>query len=152
VGGKATGLGRLIAAGEHVPEGFFLTTQAFAEMRLPRCEIAEAYAELGEDVADAVRSSATAEDLPWAGFGGQQQAVHNVTGVAMVCPAVEPCWGPVDSGRARAYGEANTLAESRMAVVVQRMVPPNAAGVRFPASPFAGCRTERVAGPAAVLD
>src|SRR5699024_10433319 len=114
VGGKATGLGRLIAAGEHVPEGFCLTTEAFAEKRLPRAEIAEAYAELGEDVPVAVRSSATAEDLPWASFAGQQDTVLNVTGVDNVCTAIETCWGSLDSGRARAYREANNVAESRM--------------------------------------
>jgi len=144
VGGKATGLGRLIAAGEHVPEGFCLTTEAFAEKRLPRAEIAEAYAELGEDVPVAVRSSATAEDLPWASFAGQQDTVLNVTGVDNVCTAIETCWGSLDSGRARAYREANNVAESRMAVIVQRMVPPTAAGVLFTANPITGCRTEMV--------
>lgn len=144
VGGKATGLGRLIAAGERVPEGFCLTTEAFSDRRLPRAEIAAAYAELGEDVPVAVRSSATAEDLPWASFAGQQDTVLDVRGLDAVCAAIETCWSSLDSERARAYREANDVTESRMAVVVQRMVTPTAAGVLFTANPITGRRTEMV--------
>lgn len=144
VGGKATGLGRLIAAGERVPKGFCLTTEAFCERRVPRAEIAAAYAELGEDVPVAVRSSATAEDLPWASFAGQQDTLLDVRGLDAVCAAIETCWSSLDSERARAYREANDVTLSRMAVVVQRMVSPIAAGVLFTANPITGRRTEMV--------
>src|SRR5699024_478151 len=97
VGGKATGLGRLIAAGEHVPEGFCLSTESLVEKSWPRAVIAEAYAELREEVPVAVRSGATAVDLPCASFAGQEDTVLNVTGVDNVCTAIETCWESLDS-------------------------------------------------------
>ena len=82
VGGKAIGLAWMIRAGERVPEGFCLTTAAYEAARAAsgvlgedlRREILRAYERLGAgDVA--VRSSATAEDLPHASFAGQYQTL-----------------------------------------------------------------------------
>ncbi|EWS80545.1 pyruvate water dikinase [Brachybacterium phenoliresistens] len=144
VGGKAAGLAALIRAGERVPEGFCLTTAAFDAGTIPRAEVLAAYRELGEDVAVAVRSSATAEDLPWASFAGQQDTLLDVRGEDDLLAAIEACWESLDSERAIAYRRAQGVRASRMAVVVQRMISPAAAGVLFTANPVTGCRTEMV--------
>lgn len=157
IGGKAAGLAVLIAAGERVPAGFCLTTDAFEAGRIPREEVEAAYAALGEDVPVAVRSSATAEDLPGASFAGQQDTLLDVTGLEDLLAAIETCWASLDSERALAYRAAHGIEGSRMAVVVQTMIAPQAAGVLFTANPLTGTRGEMVvdAAPgsgAAVVD
>ncbi|SEF00475.1 PEP/pyruvate-binding domain-containing protein [Ruania alba] len=142
VGGKAAGLGALIRAGERVPDGFCLTTAA--EGRLPAEEVAAAYAALGDDVPVAVRSSATAEDLPWASFAGQQDTVLGVRGGPALLAAIETCWASLHTDRAVAYRRTQGIADAQMAVVVQRMVAPQAAGVLFTANPITGSRSEMV--------
>ncbi|WP_193106092.1 PEP/pyruvate-binding domain-containing protein [Brachybacterium sp. FME24] len=144
IGGKAAGLGALIAAGERVPAGFCLTTEAYDAGSIPREEIAAAYADLGDDVPVAVRSSATAEDLPWASFAGQQDTILDVTGLEDLLAAIEACWASLDTERAIAYRAANGVTGSRMAVVVQTMIEPRAAGVLFTANPITGARGEMV--------
>ncbi|MEV4483159.1 PEP/pyruvate-binding domain-containing protein [Micromonospora coxensis] len=142
VGGKAAGLGELIRRGETVPPGFCVTTEAYREGVIPQAEIVEAYQKLGGGPV-AVRSSATAEDLPEASFAGQQDTVLDVTGVADLIAAIAGCWESLHSERARAYREAHAVDETtvRMAVVVQRMIDPEVAGVLFTADPLTGCRT-----------
>ncbi|MBU1879078.1 MAG: hypothetical protein KJ734_09005, partial [Chloroflexi bacterium] len=95
-------------------------------------------------VAVAVRSSATAEDLPEASFAGQQDTFLNVEGEPALLDAVRRCWASLWSDRAVAYRrhagldvEATDLA---LAVVVQRMVPASVAGVAFSADPVSGRR------------
>ncbi|MFC7456218.1 PEP/pyruvate-binding domain-containing protein [Brachybacterium sp. GCM10030267] len=144
IGGKAAGLAMLIAAGQRVPDGFCLTTQAYQAGTVPREEVAAAYAELGGEVPVAVRSSATAEDLPWASFAGQQDTILGVRGLDDLVAAIETCWESLETARARAYREANDVAEAQMAVVVQTMVEPRAAGVLFTANPITGARGEMV--------
>jgi rifampicin phosphotransferase len=120
-GGKAANLGELVRAGFPVPNGFVVTTEACAtaiqplDLNIPeriaagdaasiradietapmpaelRTEIANAYAALGT-VPVAVRSSATAEDLPGAAFAGQQDTYLNVVGEAALVEAVQRCW------------------------------------------------------------
>jgi pyruvate,water dikinase len=143
VGGKAAGLGELIRLGETVPPGFCVTTEAHRLGILPRAEIAEAYRRLGEPPV-AVRSSATAEDLPDASFAGQHDTFLEVTGVEEVIAAVAKCWESLGSARATAYREAREIDHTtvRMAVVVQRMVDASTAGVLFTANPLTGRRTE----------
>src|SRR4249920_1178531 len=68
-----------------------------------RAEIAEAYASLGEDIPVAVRSSATAEDLPEASFAGQQDTYLNVRGPEDLLAAVRDCWASLWTARAMAY-------------------------------------------------
>jgi rifampicin phosphotransferase len=91
---------------------------------------------LGEQTAYAVRSSATAEDLPTASFAGQQDTYLNV-GQAAILHHVSRCWASLFTERAVTYRLRNGLdhRQVRMAVVVQQMVFPQAAGVLFTADP-----------------
>jgi pyruvate,water dikinase len=104
--------------------------------------IAGSLARLGEQAAYAVRSSATAEDLPTASFAGQQDSYLNVVGTAAILQHVGRCWGSLFSERAVTYRLRNGIDHRhvRMAVVVQRMVFPEAAGVLFTADPVTGNR------------
>ncbi|MFI5833326.1 rifamycin-inactivating phosphotransferase [Micromonospora sp. NPDC051300] len=96
----------------------------------------------GDDVAWAVRSSATAEDLPTASFAGQQDSYLNVVGPAAVLAHVRRCWASLFTERAVGYRVRNDVDHRavRMAVVVQLMVLPDAAGVLFTADPVTGDR------------
>src|SRR5688572_103500 len=111
-----------------------------------RAAIAECYARLGEGAAVAVRSSATAEDLPYASFSGQQDTYLNVVGVEAVQDAVRRCWASLWTDRAVAYRASNGIdhAAVRLAVVLQRMVEAEVAGVMFTANPVTGRRREAV--------
>ncbi len=145
VGGKAANLGEMIAAGERVPPGFCVTTAAFDTEEVPAEEIVRAYARVGRGPV-AVRSSATAEDLPDASFAGQQDTYLNVEGDDAVVDAVRRCRDSLDNERAVAYRRANGIdrADVRMAVVVQKMVDAATAGVMFTADPLTGTRTRTV--------
>ncbi|MFE7628862.1 PEP/pyruvate-binding domain-containing protein [Kocuria sp. NPDC057446] len=145
VGGKAAGLGALLRAGERVPDGFCLTTEAHRRGTVPERAVLAAYEHLGGGPV-AVRSSATAEDLPDASFAGQQDTVLGVEGGDALLAAIRRCWASLNSERAVAYRAAQGLEveEPAMAVVVQRMVDPAAAGVMFTANPLTGTRTETV--------
>jgi rifampicin phosphotransferase len=152
VGGKAAGLAELIRAGERVPEGFCITTAAGELAGDLRRQVVYAYERLGSGSV-AVRSSATAEDLPGASFAGQHETVLNVHGADALIDAVRRCRDSLTSERAVAYREASGFgdAPARMAVVVQRMVDPAAAGVLFTANPITGTRTEMVVDAVAGL-
>ncbi|GGS45473.1 rifamycin-inactivating phosphotransferase [Actinokineospora fastidiosa] len=104
--------------------------------------ITGAVAGLGADVACAVRSSATAEDLPGASFAGQQDTYLNVVGSAAVLRHVSRCWASLFTERAVAYRLRNGFDHRKvhMGVVVQRMVFPEAAGVLFTADPVTSDR------------
>ncbi|WFE65250.1 PEP/pyruvate-binding domain-containing protein [Micromonospora sp. WMMD714] len=143
VGGKAAGLGELIRAGERVPDGFCVTTEAYRAGVVPQDEVRAAYARLGGGPV-AVRSSATDEDLPDASFAGQHDTVLDVEGEADLVAAIDTCWKSLHGDRAVAYREAHGTdpADARMAVVVQRMVTPVRAGVLYTANPVTGNRTE----------
>ncbi|MET9211448.1 MULTISPECIES: rifamycin-inactivating phosphotransferase [unclassified Nocardia] len=106
-------------------------------------EILGAHARLGVDGAYAVRSSATAEDLPTASFAGQQDTFLNVVGPAAILANVSRCWGSLFTERAVTYRLRNDLGEQpmRMAVVVQRMVFPRASGILVTADPVTSDRT-----------
>jgi rifampicin phosphotransferase len=100
-----------------------------------------ALARLGEDAACAVRSSATAEDLPTASFAGQQDSYLNVVGTsARSSSTVRRCWASLFTERAVTYRLRNGFDHRgvQMAVVVQRMVFPQVAGVLFTADPVTG--------------
>jgi rifampicin phosphotransferase len=101
-----------------------------------------ALAQLGDQVAYAVRSSATAEDLPTASFAGQQDSYLNVRGPAAVLQHVSRCWAALFTERAVIYRLRNGLDHRKvhMAVVVQQMVFPQAAGILFTADPVTGNR------------
>jgi rifampicin phosphotransferase len=170
-GGKGANLGELVRAGLPVPDGFVVTTAAYVaaigslDLRIAerlaggggasiradveavtvpteiRTEIIDAYAALG-CAPVAVRSSATAEDLPGAAFAGQQDTYLNVIGEEALIDAVRRCWGSLWTDRAIEYRARLCLdsAEVRIAVVVQRMVDAQIAGVMFTADPVSGDR------------
>ncbi|WP_326560097.1 rifamycin-inactivating phosphotransferase [Micromonospora sp. NBC_01796] len=104
--------------------------------------ITRALARLGERVAYAVRSSATAEDLPTASFAGQQDTYLNVVGPMAILDHVSRCWASLFTERAVTYRLRNGIDHRtvRMAVVVQQMVLPDAAGILFTADPVTGNR------------
>ncbi|HET6635607.1 MAG TPA: PEP/pyruvate-binding domain-containing protein, partial [Streptomyces sp.] len=119
--------------------------QAIEEVVIPddlAAAITRALARLGEQTACAVRSSATAEDLPTASFAGQQDTYLNVVGTASVLKHVSRCWASLFTERAVTYRRRNGIDDRtvHMAVVVQQMVFPHAAGVLFTADPVTGNR------------
>jgi pyruvate,water dikinase len=97
---------------------------------------------LGENVAYAVRSSATAEDLPTASFAGQQDTYLNVVGHAAILQHVSRCWASLFTERAVTYRLRNGIDQRKvhMAVVVQQMVFPQVSGILFTADPVTGNR------------
>ena len=99
-------------------------------------------ARIGEQAACAVRSSATAEDLPTASFAGQHDTYLNVVGRAAVLQQVSRCWASLFTERAVTYRLRNGFDHRKvhMAVVVQQMVFPQAAGILFTADPVTGNR------------
>ena len=104
-------------------------------------ELGAAYGRLGGgDTAVAVRSSATAEDLASASFAGQQDTYLNVRGEEGLAAAVTQCWASLWTARAMAYRAREGIGPDtvRLAVVVQRMVDAEAAGVMFTANPANG--------------
>ena len=104
--------------------------------------ITRAIARLGEQAAYAVRSSATAEDLPTASFAGQQDTYLNVVGPAAILQHVSRCWASLFTERAVTYRLRNGFDHRNvhMAVVVQQMVFPHAAGILFTADPVTSNR------------
>ena len=164
-GGKGANLGELRRAGFSVPDGFVLTTAAYrlaasaagvepdqpasARLRLQASEVPAAivdavrvsYRELGAPLV-AVRSSATAEDLPSASFAGQQDTFLSVADESALIGAVRRCWASLWTDRAVAYRASQQipLGELSLAVVVQRMVEAQIAGVLFTADPITGRR------------
>lgn len=108
--------------------------------------VRKSYAALGTDVPVAVRSSATAEDLPFASFAGQQDTYLNVVGGDAVLAAVRQCWASLWTDRAVTYRATHGISPSTvaLAVVVQRMVDASVAGVLFTANPVTGRRHEAV--------
>ncbi|MFD0352183.1 rifamycin-inactivating phosphotransferase [Streptomyces sp. NPDC127110] len=104
--------------------------------------IGDALARFGARAAYAVRSSATAEDMPSASFAGQQDTYLDVVGPAAVLRHVSRCWASLFTERAVTYRQSHGIDHRtvHMAVVVQRMVRPQAAGVLFTADPLTGDR------------
>jgi pyruvate,water dikinase len=116
-------------------------------------EIGRAYSMLCEklgyerEVAVAVRSSATAEDLTEASFAGQQETYLNITGAERVAQAIRDCWASLFSPRVLAYRGQRSgwqLGSLAMAVGVQVMVPARVAGVLFTVNPQTGDRSQLV--------
>lgn len=170
VGGKGANLGELVAAGLPVPAGFCVTTDAYRAVIAPLADevgallrkrrhdelralvvaaplpdglaerVAGAAERLGGPVA--VRSSATAEDLPEASFAGQQETFLGVVGGEAVVEAMRRCWASLWSDRAIAYRAEQGYPDdaAAIAVVVQAMVAADAAGVAFTVDPVTGRR------------
>jgi pyruvate,water dikinase len=107
-----------------------------------RFAVLRAWRELDTEHAYAVRSSATAEDLPSASFAGQQDTFLNVRGEEQLLQAVRRCWASLFTDRAIAYRTKHGFGQRAvlLAVVVQRMVVPEASGIMFTADPITGRR------------
>ena len=116
----------------------------FAQYPMPNevaSAIREAYVKLGGgDLPVAVRSSATAEDLPEMSFAGLQETYLNMRGEAMVLNAVKRCWASLWTARAISYRALHGIApqDVSLAVIVQELVPADAAGILFTANPLTG--------------
>lgn len=104
--------------------------------------LSRAYSALGDDAAVAVRSSATAEDLPGMSFAGQQQSFLNVRGEPALIQAIKACWASLWTARAIQYRARQGIDHSTvtMGVVVQTLVLADAAGILFTADPVTGAR------------
>jgi len=165
VGAKAANLGELAGVGLLVPEGFVVTTDAFERFLtinglapnsspetvstapLPlemEQAIRNALIHSGE-VPLAVRSSGVAEDLAGASYAGQYETFLDVHGQDALLSAVRQCWASAFNPRLVTYramqGEGKPAS---MAVLVQRLIHADAAGVAFTANPVTGDRTETV--------
>jgi phosphoenolpyruvate synthase/pyruvate phosphate dikinase len=161
LGGKAGPLARLLAAGLPVPPGFVIAPDVFpgtatadrdtADALDARAaeEVRRAYVELGRRAGEgepyvAVRSSATAEDLEGASFAGQYETFLGVRGADAVVEHAWRCWQSLWTEHATAYRKAaeerlgRALPAPRMAVLVQALIPADAAGVAFTADPVTG--------------
>ena len=107
--------------------------------------IEQSYSELGgDDPPVAVRSSATAEDLPGMSFAGQMETYLNERGGAEVLAAVKRCWGSLWTARALSYRAQHGIPPESVsiAVVVQQLVPAEVAGILFTANPLTGARDQ----------
>jgi pyruvate, water dikinase len=166
-GGKGASLARMTELGLPVPEGFVVPADVLetvidvealraalpdheraqaivAEAQVPEA-IAQAYAALGADPPVAVRSSACAEDSETASYAGQQETYLYVRGAAAVLDRVRDCWASFFSERAIFYRrQKGSLDDLGMAVVVQRMVRADVAGVLFTCDPVRGRRDRMV--------
>jgi pyruvate,water dikinase len=106
--------------------------------------IRQQYAGLGADIPVAVRSSATAEDLPDMSFAGQLETYLNIRGGDEVIDAVKRCWASLWTGRAIGYRQRQEIRpeDVSIAVVVQQLVEAQVAGVLFTVNPVTGARDE----------
>jgi pyruvate,water dikinase len=145
VGGKGLSLGKTASAGLPVPPGFVVTTEAYRRLheRGIRSDhdftraLLDAYRNLGGGPV-AVRSSATAEDAADTSFAGQQETILGVEGDDGLIAAIERCWRSLFTERAVAYRAKQGVdgVALAMAVVVQQLVPAEAAGVLFTRDPL----------------
>jgi phosphohistidine swiveling domain-containing protein len=135
VGGKAANLGELKKAGFKVPDGFVVIGE-------PPEDLSDALRAFGGGQL-AVRSSAVAEDLADASFAGQYETFLNVQGLEQLRKAIGDCRKSASSARVASY-RANRAeaAPVEIAVLVQRMVSAESAGVAFTANPVTGDRSE----------
>ena len=143
-GGDRDAIRALSAALRRAVEAIVVPDDLAAEIAGALSELTEltGLTGLGDDDAFAVRSSATAEDLPTASFAGQQDTYLNVVGPAAVAHRISRCWGSLFTERAVSYRLRNGFDQRsvQMAVVVQQMVIPEAAGVLFTADPVTSDR------------
>lgn len=161
VGGKGANLGELCRIeGVQVPEGFCITTEIYKDIiqhidlaapgpkirevieRVPVPEeIVAVIANLSNEYTYAVRSSATAEDLPTASFAGQQDTYLNIQKADIVAH-IGKCWASLFTDRAIIYREQHGFDHKKVAlsVIIQKMVLPEVSGILFTADPVTGNR------------
>jgi rifampicin phosphotransferase len=143
VGGKAAGLGELIAVGARVPDGVVLTATATGMTVNEREPLLRAAAnELG-DGPFAVRSSGVSEDGADASYAGMYETVLNVSADELAA-ATDRSISSAGAPRVAAYSAASQGADGRLAVIIQRMVAPASAGVVLTADPITGDRRSTV--------
>ncbi|PRZ15367.1 pyruvate,water dikinase [Laceyella sediminis] len=101
-------------------------------------DVAHVLTQLGDEHAYAVRSSATAEDLPHASFAGQQDTYLNIIGKDAILQHISKCWASLFTDRAVIYRMQNGFDHRHvyLSVIIQRMVFPQASGVLFTADPI----------------
>ncbi|YCA45084.1 phosphoenolpyruvate synthase [Bacillus sp. JZ8] len=104
--------------------------------------VAHYLSRFGEEHAYAVRSSATAEDLPHASFAGQQDTFLNITGKEAILQHISKCWASLFTDRAVIYRMQKGFDHSQvyLSVIIQRMVFPHASGILFTADPITSNR------------
>lgn len=138
VGSKAANLAEAIRAGFSVPAGVVVTTAHGGVSTEVAGEILD---RLGH-VPLAVRSSATAEDLPDSSYAGQYESYLNVDGSQKLLEAIEACRASLHSDRVSSY--SNEQGANAMAVLIQPMIDAGVAGVAFSAHPVSGARNQVV--------
>ncbi|KAF6616537.1 pyruvate,water dikinase [Paenibacillus jamilae] len=119
--------------------------QAIMEVAIPSDvvkAVAHYLSQFGNEYAYAVRSSATAEDLPHASFAGQQDTYLNIIGKESILEHIRKCWASLFTERAVIYRMQNGFDHSQvyLSVIVQRMMFPQASGILFTADPINGNR------------
>ena len=143
VGGKAAGLGELIKAKIPVPEGFVITTNVSSnEIKDKQKEIYEAFDKLSCKFVS-VRSSATKEDSTTDSFAGQFETYLNVKKENIIKSIIE-CINSINSPKIKAYCEEKKIDKSKikMAVIIQKMVDSEVAGVSFTIHPVSKDKTK----------
>ena len=131
-----------IEAARHAAETMRSSLDKLAVPTEVAAAVKESWRILGVDDPLAVRSSATAEDLPGASFAGQQDTFLNVRGAAALLDAVRRCWISLFTDRAVLYRARNKFGHRgvQLAVVVQKLVDPDVSGILFTADPVSGNR------------
>jgi len=119
--------------------------QVIMEVEIPADvvnEVTHYLSKFGENDAYAVRSSATAEDLPHASFAGQQDTYLNIIGKEAILQHISKCWASLFTDRAVIYRMQNGFDHTQvyLSVIVQRMVFPDASGILFTADPITSNR------------
>lgn len=162
-GGKGANLGEMTRAGIQVPPGGVLTVPAYEQFmkqnqiavtgepaairraildgELPedvKAEVTAFYRSMGGNVRIAVRSSATAEDLADASFAGQQETYLNIRGEERLLDSIKACYASLWGARAVSYRREKNYDRQHvaLAVVLQRMVESETAGVLFTQDPM----------------
>ena len=139
-------IGRFFADGKIPAEVESAIRDAYGDMGDRVSRMANRQSQIVNRKSVAVRSSATAEDLPEASFAGQQETYLNIRGEEALLEAVRKCWASLWTARAIAYRIKNNIDQNTvaLAVVVQEMVEAEAAGILFTANPMNGKRDEVV--------
>ncbi|MHA3964403.1 MAG: PEP/pyruvate-binding domain-containing protein [Candidatus Thorarchaeota archaeon SMTZ1-45] len=169
-GGKASNLGILLKAGFNVPDGFVISTEGYKLflqsnnidtkniIEIERLRDSIEQADIPDDIIEsinlaydklgggsvAIRSSATAEDMPEASFAGQYETSLNIEGKESLLKHIKHCFASIWTDRAIAYREENNIDHNQVqvAVIVQSMVQARSAGVLFTRNPLLNSESE----------
>ncbi|OOC61707.1 phosphoenolpyruvate synthase [Paenibacillus ihbetae] len=130
---------------DHIGEISKQIRQTLLEAEIPPevvTAVSDSLSRFGEEHAYAVRSSATAEDLPHASFAGQQDTYLNIIGKDAILQHIRKCWASLFTDRAVIYRMQNGFGHGQvyLSVIIQKMVFPEASGIMFTADPMTGSR------------